>query len=121
MACPPQHVSRTLHDRANRKDRDVPSYIHRQRLGGAASGGAAILAGRRRYRGGFIENEQREDAVEDTPVGSWILALFDHPREYGPGFAEQSHRVDSSKFYTDVDLADIFFQTVVFKEHCYYH
>ena len=22
---------------------------------------------------------------------------------------------------TDVDLADIFFQTVVFKEHCYYH
>src|SRR5713226_5972360 len=47
----------------------------------------------------FIESEQREDAVEDTPVGFWILALFDHPREYGPGFAEQSHHVDSSKFY----------------------
>jgi hypothetical protein len=47
----------------------------------------------------FIENEQREDAIEDTPVGSWILALFDHPRGYGPGFAEKSHHVDISKFY----------------------
>jgi hypothetical protein len=47
----------------------------------------------------FIENEQREDAVEDTPVGTWILALFDHPRDYGPGFAEESHHVDSSEFY----------------------
>ena len=52
----------------------------------------------------FIENEQREDAIEDTPVGTWILALFDHPREYGPGFAEQSHRVDSSKFYQSPPL-----------------
>ena len=47
----------------------------------------------------FIENEQHEDAVADTPVGAWILALFDHPREYGPGFDEQSHHVDISKFY----------------------
>jgi len=31
----------------------------------------------------FIENEQREDAIADTPVGSWILALFDHPRNMG--------------------------------------
>ena len=52
----------------------------------------------------FTENEQREDAIEDTPVGTWILALFDHPREYGPGFAEQSHRVDSSKFYQSPPL-----------------
>jgi hypothetical protein len=34
----------------------------------------------------FIENERSEDAIADTPIGSWILALFDHPREYGPGF-----------------------------------
>jgi hypothetical protein len=27
------------------------------------------------------------------------LALFDHPREYGPGFSETSHNVDSSAFY----------------------
>jgi hypothetical protein len=47
----------------------------------------------------FIENERSEDAIADTPIGSWILALFDHPREYGPGFAEQSHHVDSGKFY----------------------
>jgi hypothetical protein len=47
----------------------------------------------------FIENERHEDAIADTPVGSWILALFDHPREYGPGFAEQSHEVDTSEFY----------------------
>jgi hypothetical protein len=52
----------------------------------------------------FIENEQREDAIADTPVGSWILALFDHPREYGPGFEEQSHHVDSSKFYQPPSL-----------------
>jgi hypothetical protein len=47
----------------------------------------------------FIENERSEDAIADTPIGSWILALFDHPREYGPGFAEQSHHVDRGKFY----------------------
>jgi hypothetical protein len=47
----------------------------------------------------FIENERSEDKIEDKPVGTWLLALFDHPREYGPGFAEHSHRVDSSEFY----------------------
>ena len=56
----------------------------------------------------FIENEQREDAVADTPVGSWILALFDHPREYGPGFAELSHHVDASKFYQPLPLPKSF-------------
>src|SRR4051794_26393623 len=47
----------------------------------------------------FVENERSEDKIEDTPVGVWLLALFDHPREYGPGFDEYSHRVDSSEFY----------------------
>lgn len=47
----------------------------------------------------FIENERSEDKVADTPVGVWLLALFDHPREYGPGFDEISHRVDTSEFY----------------------
>lgn len=47
----------------------------------------------------FIENERCEDKIEDTPVGAWIEALFDHPREYGPGFSEHSYLVDSSEFY----------------------
>ncbi|MBR0914894.1 hypothetical protein M2175_004332 [Bradyrhizobium elkanii] len=47
----------------------------------------------------FIKNERSEDKIEDTPVGAWIMALFDHPREYGPGFSEHSYQVDSSKFY----------------------
>jgi hypothetical protein len=47
----------------------------------------------------FIEGERSEDAIADTPVGFWMLALFDHPRDYGPGFSEKSHNVDSSAFY----------------------
>jgi hypothetical protein len=47
----------------------------------------------------FTENEQSEDAVADTPVGAWILALFNHPRDYGPGCTVQSHEVDTCKFY----------------------
>lgn len=47
----------------------------------------------------FVENERREDKMEDTPVGAWLEALFDHPREYGPGFTEHSYWVDSSDFY----------------------
>lgn len=47
----------------------------------------------------FIENERTEDKIEDTPVGAWLDALFDHPREYGPGFDEHSYRVDISEFY----------------------
>jgi hypothetical protein len=47
----------------------------------------------------FIENEGTEEAIADTPVGAWILALLDHPRDYAPGIAEQSFNVDSSKFY----------------------
>ena len=56
----------------------------------------------------FIENERREDKIEDTPVGVWLLALFDHPREYGPGFDECSHRVDSSEFYQPPPLPEGF-------------
>lgn len=52
----------------------------------------------------FVENERSEDKIEDTPVGAWLLALFDHPREYGPGFDESSHRVDSSEFYQPPSL-----------------
>jgi hypothetical protein len=56
----------------------------------------------------FVENERSEDKIEDTPVGAWLLALFDHPREYGPGFDEFSHRVDSSKFYQPPPLPEGF-------------
>ena len=56
----------------------------------------------------FVENERSEDKIEDTPVGVWLLALFDHPREYGPGFDELSHRVDSSDFYQPPPLPEGF-------------
>src|SRR6185437_5152696 len=46
----------------------------------------------------FVENERMEDKMEETPIGAWVEALFDHPREFGPGFDEHYH-VDSSEFY----------------------
>ena len=56
----------------------------------------------------FLENERSEDKIEDTPVGAWLLALYDHPREYGPGFGEFSYRVDSSQFYEPPSVPDGF-------------
>src|SRR5207249_5491304 len=56
----------------------------------------------------FLENERSEDKIADTPIGAWVLALFDHPREYGPGFDEFSHWVDSSAFYEPPPLPDKF-------------
>ena len=47
----------------------------------------------------FLESERSEDKIADTPVGAWLLALFDHPRDYGLGIHEISHRIDSSDFY----------------------
>ncbi|NOJ43309.1 hypothetical protein [Bradyrhizobium australiense] len=56
----------------------------------------------------FVENERSEDKIADTPIGAWVLALLDHPREYGPGFDEFSHRVDSGAFYQPPPLPDGF-------------
>src|SRR6185312_9984189 len=47
----------------------------------------------------FLENERLQDKLEEAPIGAWVGALFDHPREFGAGFDEQSYHVDSSKFY----------------------
>src|SRR5438132_12633286 len=56
----------------------------------------------------FLEIERSEDKIADTPIGAWLLALLDHPREYGPGFDEFSHRVDSGEFYQPPPLPDGF-------------
>jgi hypothetical protein len=47
----------------------------------------------------FVENERTQDKIAETPIGAWVEALFDHPREFGPGFDEYSYQVDSSEFY----------------------
>jgi hypothetical protein len=52
----------------------------------------------------FLENERLEDKLEETPIGAWVEALFDHPRDFGPGFSEHSYRVDSSDFYEPPSL-----------------
>jgi hypothetical protein len=49
----------------------------------------------------FIENERMEDKIAETPIGWWVLALFDWPRftEFECGFGEHSHSFDTSEFY----------------------
>lgn len=56
----------------------------------------------------FVENERLEDKIEDTPVGAWVEALCDHPREYGPGFSEHSYLVNSDEFYEPPPLPECF-------------
>src|SRR5271166_2843843 len=49
----------------------------------------------------FIESERAADKFAETPIGSWIEALFDWPRppEFECGFAEHSRNVCTRGFY----------------------